>query len=297
MVILILMLLKMKLTLISPCDRMILPVKKGFFCAIDKKFKRNAEGCMKYNIPFGFYYYSYALNEEEGKEEVQFFIKNIEKYIPFVSFPCFIDMEDSDNYKQNHGNPSNEVLAKICENAIKELNNKQVFAGIYASYDYFKRKLNFEKLKDCIKWVAWWNDKAESTIDKNNFAMLQYSSKGKVAGVQGFVDSNLSFRNFKKVKEYVDSVSKIQSIKLLTGLEDLTMQFLSCYKWGKDLINKIFLRITGQKIKYERLSLEKLKATIQKEYKLESKTIVFLSNYIYGDILFEKLYSAITFKH
>ena len=120
---------------------------------IDKKFKRNAEGCMKYNIPFGFYYYSYALNEEEGKEEVQFFIKNIEKYIPFVSFPCFIDMEDSDNYKQNHGNPSNEVLAKICENAIKELNNKQVFAGIYASYDYFKRKLNFEKCY-CITLIS-----------------------------------------------------------------------------------------------------------------------------------------------
>ena len=53
-------------------------------------------------------------------------------------------------------------------------------------------------------------------------------------------------------------------------------------------------RLEKPKMKRERLSNDELKKTIRKEFNLETKTISFLSLYIYGDFLFEKLYNAIT---
>lgn len=72
---------------------------------VDKMFKRNVEQCVKFKIPFGFYYYSYAINEEQGIEEAKFFVETIKDYIKEATFPAFIDMEDSDGYKQNHRKP------------------------------------------------------------------------------------------------------------------------------------------------------------------------------------------------
>lgn len=192
------------------------------------------------------------------------------------------------------GNPSNETLVKICLNAIEEITKEQIFCGIYANLDYFTNRLKDEKIENCLKWVAWWNDEAESKINKTKYAMLQHSSKGKVSGIKGFVDMNISFTDFKKAKEYLERIAKIQAIKLVTELEDLTMQFISCYKFGNDLIDKIFSRLQGEKIKREALSNKDLQKTIKKEFKLETKTIDFLANYIYADFLFEKLYNAIS---
>lgn len=261
---------------------------------VDKLFKRNVEQAIKYNIPFGLYYYSYAINEEQGKEETNFFIKTTSEYFDKVSFPCFIDMEDSDGYKKNHGNPTGEILTNICVNACKELSNYKVFVGVYANKNYFDKILDKEKLKGFSKWLAWWNDEAETLINKEDYTMLQFSNKGKLKSIKGDADVNYSFVDYKRTKEYINYIAKVQAIKLQSGLEDLTMQFLSCYKYGSDLINKIADRLEKPKMKRERLSNDELKKTIRKEFNLETKTISFLSFYIYGDFLFEKLYNAIT---
>ena len=261
---------------------------------VDKLFKRNVEQAIKHNIPFGLYYYSYALNIEQGKEEVSFFIETTKEYLEKASYPCFIDMEDADSYKKDHGNPDGKVLTEICKNACSEIASQKVFTGIYANKNYFENILIQDELKGFIKWLAWWNDEADFKIDKSQYSMLQYSSKGKLKSIKGDVDVNYSYIDYKKAKDYVESVAKIQVIKLQTGLEDLTMQFLSCYKYGVFLIDKIFTRLGKEKIKRETLGAEKLKNVIRKEFNLETKTISFLSLYVYGDFLFEKLYNAIS---
>ncbi len=69
---------------------------------IDKKFIKNTNECIKFNIPFGFYFYSYATDIEKVKEEVTFFLQQTKLYHQKASFPYCIDMEDSDSYKLNH---------------------------------------------------------------------------------------------------------------------------------------------------------------------------------------------------
>ena len=54
-------------------DFVIIRVGFGVSGTIDNKFKRNVELCKVLNIPFGFYWYSYALNEKGAEAEAKAF--------------------------------------------------------------------------------------------------------------------------------------------------------------------------------------------------------------------------------
>lgn len=197
---------------------------------IDKRFKEYTSKCIENKIPFGFYYYSYATNEDLAEDEVKFFLQNIRKYKEEMTFPAMIDMEDSDGYKLNHGNPDKEMLTKICKKACEKIIEENITPVIYASADWFKNKLDEEQLSNYIKWVAWWETK-EDNIDVKKYTIWQYSSKGKINGIRGNVDLNYSFVDFSRLKEYVKNISKINFIKSKTAMTDLEIQYLSCYKW------------------------------------------------------------------
>lgn len=254
----------------------------------DRNFVKNVEGSIKNNIPFGIYYYSYALNLEQGIDEIKNLLEVINPYKDKITYPVVIDMEDSDGYKMKNGFPSNEILTTICKRFCEEIKLRGYIPMIYASASWFKDKLN-KDIDMYPKWIAWWDIKEEK-IDKEKYKMWQYTSKGKVAGIETNVDLNFSFTPFDKLSEYLKNVEKIGFIKLKTGLEDLTIQFMSCYKFGQDLINKIYERLKKASIEKED---EDIKVIIQREYDLEDKTIEFLSNYVYAEPLFLKLYRAI----
>ena len=59
---------------------------------IDKRFKEYVEGCIKNQIPFSFYYYSYATDVKKAEEEVIFFLDTIKEYKENITFPLCIDM-------------------------------------------------------------------------------------------------------------------------------------------------------------------------------------------------------------
>lgn len=253
----------------------------------DKNFKYNVEECIKYNIPFGIYYYSYALSEEQGKEESKNLLNIIRPYLDKISYPIAIDMEDSDGYKKKNGFPPDDELVKICSNFINDIKALSLIPSVYASASWFKDIL--KGLPDCIKWIAWWKVKEEK-INKDKYKIWQYTSEGEVQGIKGNVDLSYSYVDFKKLTEYLRNVEKIGFIKLKTGLEDLTIQYMSCYKWGQDLINKIYIRLKKPAIQK---SSEDINVIIKREYELEDKTMNFLSWYVYAEPLFLKLYRAI----
>lgn len=254
----------------------------------DKLFKKNAEGCIKNDIPFGVYYYSYALNVDYAKDEVSVFLQAIKPYKDYIKYPCVIDMEDGDGYKLKNGFPKNEVLVDICDTACTIIGNSGYYPMIYASLDWFSNKLNSEKLQKYNKWVAWWNKNAK--VDKNKFQMWQYTDEGTIDGIGTKVDMNESFIEYDKLIAYLNNIKKIQEVKLKAGIEDLTIQFISCYKYGNFLLDKIHKRLNNPK----RIKSDKeIKQVIKEEYELEDKTITYLDSYIYGEQLFLKLYRAI----
>ena len=258
----------------------------------DKKFIQNVEGCLKNEIPFGLYYYSYALTEKEAEEEVNHFHEVVKNYKEKMCFPAIIDMEDSDKYKFNHGVCSKEELTNICKTACEELIKKGYQSMIYANADWFKNKLIKQNLKSYFKWLACWNEKENAEELAKEYIIWQYSSKGKVNGISGNVDLNYSFIDFKKLNTYVENVSKLNFIKFTSNLSDFDLQFISSYKYGQDLVNKIHKRLLEPKT--ERKLNPDLMKEVQKEFKLELKTMQFIYMYVNCASFINKLYNAVT---
>ena len=42
---------------------------------VDEQYRNNANGCIKYNVPFGIYHFAYCVNAEAAKQEADFAIK------------------------------------------------------------------------------------------------------------------------------------------------------------------------------------------------------------------------------
>lgn len=160
----------------------------------DPKFRYYVSQCQKYNIPFGIYVYSYALNEKMVEEEIQLTLKSLKGLK--VSFPVFIDMEDADGWKNKNGMPSNAVLVNICKRFCDEMIKAGYQTGIYANLDWFQHKLNSSKLDNYQKWVAQWNtnDGQAGHCDYNKeYRMWQYTSNGSIKGISGRVDVSAWF--------------------------------------------------------------------------------------------------------
>ena len=145
---------------------------------------------------------------ETAEAEVKFFLEQIKEYKELMTYPAMIDMEDSDGYKKEHGNPSKEMLSDICVLACEKIAESSISPIIYASADWFKNRLEEEKLNGFMKWIAWWETKEEN-IDNKKYSIWQHSSKGRILGIKGTVDLDYSYVNFKLLKDYVNNISKI----------------------------------------------------------------------------------------
>lgn len=275
----------------SQIDFAIIRVTYGMH-KIDKTAIRNIEECIRLDIPFGVYFYSYALNELQVKEEVKLLLDTIRRYKDKILYPVIIDMEDDDEYKEKNGMPSNEVLVNLCDTACSMIGSEGYFPMIYASQSWFMGRLRSEKLNKYAKWIAWWYKKAE--FDKSIYPIWQYTSEGKIDGINGNVDLNESYVDFPKQLKYLQMIVKIQQIKMMTGLADITLQYLNCYKWNDDLMIKLFNRLQKGKVKYD----DKLSKWdfLKNEFGVEDKTIQFMQFYLYSDDLRDKLFDSIVEK-
>lgn len=157
----------------------------------DKNFRKYADECERLKIPYGFYHYSYARNIKEADIEVTGMLNSIKSYNP--TYPIAIDMEDSDNWKANNGNPSNRTYQDICEYFCNKLEENGYYAIIYANKDWLENRLNTPRLDRFDKWLAQWGEKP--TYNKP-FGMWQYSNQGVIDGINGRVDLNIAYLNY-----------------------------------------------------------------------------------------------------
>ena len=141
------------------------PYKDGFVIirggygvrTVDLWAERNIAKCDALGIPWGIYWYSYALNVQTAKLEAERCLRFLNGRKPRLGM--WFDMEDTDGYKQTNGFPSNETITAMCKTfcaAMEEAGNK---TGVYANLDWFDNRIG-ETGYD--KWIAaWgWNDGA-----------------------------------------------------------------------------------------------------------------------------------------
>ncbi len=153
----------------------------------DKRHKEYISELEKYKIPYGLYHFSYATSVEASKNAAKKFIKLIKNYNP--TYPVVIDIESSEVTSDVRNDTLVEITKAFCE----EVEKSGYYVMIYANLDYLNNKLNNSILDKYDKWLAQWSNKP--TYNKP-FGMWQYSSKGKIPGINGNVDLNIAYKDY-----------------------------------------------------------------------------------------------------
>ena len=151
----------------------------------DSRFSYNISQAKAYGIKVGVYFFTQAINTNEAIEEARFTINKIRSYI--LDLPIVIDTESVDGGGRHSSisvESRTEVVKAFCEEIIKN-----GFAPmIYASTSWLDNKLNMSKLSKFKVWVAQW---ASSVDYRGSYNCWQYTSTGRVNGINGNVDMDI----------------------------------------------------------------------------------------------------------
>lgn len=160
----------------------------------DTRFQEYLYNCEKYGFDTECYKYSYALSVDDAIKEANSVIKLLED----KRVRIWLDLEYSTQIsvigKVGILNVANAFL-KTCENAGFEV-------GIYCNLNWYNNYID-KSLKDKYKfWIARYgkNDGQYDMMYKPNVGEIgwQYTSKGSVRGIKGFVDLDMFYDTIKE---------------------------------------------------------------------------------------------------
>lgn len=156
---------------------------------IDKRFAYNARGCKEHNIPFGIYWFSYALDVTDAIKEADYVCNLADDYSPTLGL-CYDWEYDSDKYANRMGvamsNEKRRGMATAFLERVKERGYRPI---LYTNLDYIHNK-GFVKLINVYDlWLAQPNANKPSV----NCLYWQSSFQGSVNGIRTNVDVDISF--------------------------------------------------------------------------------------------------------
>lgn len=162
---------------------------------IDVQFRKNAEGCTKQNIPFGVYWFSYALTPEMAREEARLCLETVEDFQ--VEYPVCIDFEqDSVRYAASQGvNVTKKLATEIVDAFCRETEKKGYFAMYYSNLDFLERYFDDSLREKYALWLA----RYASSPGTSGMAIWQYSESGSITGIAGEVDLNTAYYDLGEV--------------------------------------------------------------------------------------------------
>ena len=150
----------------------------------DPKWKRNADACTQYNIPFGTYLYSYADTVEKAKSEAQHVLRLVKGYN--LTYPIYYDLEET----SVRNSVSKSQIAQIAKAFCDTIEAAGYRVSIYANTDWFTNYLTDPMFNNWNKWVAQYNYRCTYA---GSYTMWQCTSSGSVNGISGAVDLNMDF--------------------------------------------------------------------------------------------------------
>ena len=153
----------------------------------DPRFEENYNGCKANNIPCGCYWYSYAMSVAEAEREADACLKAIsgKKF----EYPIYLDIEEAKQFRLGRQAVSNMVNA-FC----KKLEAAGYFVGVYSSKSHFDSYMNDDVKKKYTIWVAHYG--VSKTTYSGHYDIWQKSDKGKIPGINGYVDLDECYRDF-----------------------------------------------------------------------------------------------------
>lgn len=190
-------------------------LREGYRNSTDSKFFEYVKKAKEAGLfILAVYHFSYALNENESKEEARFCIENMKKAGLDESVLVFFDFEYDTVKKAAQKGVSlgksecNNHTIAFCE----EVKTLGYTPGIYTNLDYYKNWYSKYVLNRYHVWLADYTDGPDFYC-----LIQQYSSTGRIPGINGNVDLNYWYdeQEFKMEEKAMRSRSEV--IKLASS--------------------------------------------------------------------------------
>ena len=157
----------------------------------DDCFEDNVEGALANGIDVGVYFYSQALNEEEVREEAQMMLDIIEPYD--IKYPVVIDVESAESADARTAGMSTDEYEKVVDTFCDIVRTAGYTPMVYGNVKSFTILMDAVDVDDYDIWIAYYG---LPLYYPYHFDMWQYTSTGKVNGIDGDVDINICITDY-----------------------------------------------------------------------------------------------------
>nr|MCR5420494.1 Ig-like domain-containing protein [Lachnospiraceae bacterium] len=156
----------------------------------DPYFTSHIKGAKAAGLKVGVYFFTTALTEAEAVEEASMCAALCSGY--GINYPIFMDCETSSRpgYNSLSAAQRTQIIKAFC-NTIRSAGYTP---GVYANKTWFTSYINTSSLSGCKIWLAQYNSAGPTYSGR--YDIWQYTSKGKVDGISGYVDMNQSYLGY-----------------------------------------------------------------------------------------------------
>ena len=158
---------------------------KGGKPYVDPAFERNYAACTARGIPVGGYYYTCAVTPRQTAEELAALRAALEGKT--FQYPLAIDVESAGLRVL-----APEALAARVAEAAAQLEAWGLYAMVYTYTNFADTALDMAALAAYDLWIADYR----GTRPTRKHGMWQYTSKGRVAGIDGPVDLSHAYKDY-----------------------------------------------------------------------------------------------------
>lgn len=162
---------------------------------LDNYYYENVSGVQSEGMPFGVYFFSQAITEDEAIEEANFVIKHLSG--SGISYPVVFDHEPVESADGRANNLSKNELTHITKAFCQKIEDAGYTPMIYGNA-FDMERLNLNDLKGIDVWYAEYE--SSQPTGQFDFVMWQYSSTANVSGINTQADLSILFKPLDSVR-------------------------------------------------------------------------------------------------
>ena len=152
----------------------------------DKYFEQHYANCKRLKIPVGGYWYSYAMTDDEARQEARACIECIKD--KQLDYPIYYDVEESKQFALGGAKVSSMIRA-FCD----EMEKAGYFVGLYTNYSSLCTHIADDIKTRYAIWLAHWN--VSKSPYQGQYGVWQYAV-GTIAGINGQVDLDYGYIDY-----------------------------------------------------------------------------------------------------
>ncbi len=158
----------------------------------DETARYNIEKSLESGIMTGVYFYTQAITTEEAIEEARFVLDIVKDYN--INYPIAFDLEVVNDEVARTNKLTTEERVNIVKAFCDTVKEAGYTPMLYGNLATMFSMVEYEEVLDYEKWYAYYDTELYFPYD---LAIWQYSCTGKVEGIEGDCDLNLSFKDLR----------------------------------------------------------------------------------------------------